>query len=144
MVSQNLTPTVEIHGKPAPVTNGYRLRKFAPNRADRAKLLVAAGCVHGLLEVGAGGHKGHFLRHGFLAHQRVVHQIRVDGLDRILRGEKPSDLPIEFPTKLELVMNMKTMRTLGPNGATDPSCPRRRSDRMRSVIGTKRTPVGAT
>jgi putative ABC transport system substrate-binding protein len=34
-------------------------------------------------------------------------------IDRILRGEKPSNLPIEFPTKLELVMNMKTMRTLG-------------------------------
>jgi putative ABC transport system substrate-binding protein len=34
-------------------------------------------------------------------------------VDRILRGEKASDLPIEFPTKLELVMNMKAMRTLG-------------------------------
>jgi putative ABC transport system substrate-binding protein len=34
-------------------------------------------------------------------------------VDRILRGEKPSDLPIEFPTKLELVMNMKAMRRLG-------------------------------
>jgi putative ABC transport system substrate-binding protein len=34
-------------------------------------------------------------------------------VDRILRGEKPSDLPIELPTKLDLVMNMKTMRTLG-------------------------------
>lgn len=34
-------------------------------------------------------------------------------VDRILRGDKPSELPIEFPTKLELVVNMKTMKALG-------------------------------
>ncbi len=34
-------------------------------------------------------------------------------VDRIFRCEKPSDLLIEFPTKLELVINLKTMRTLG-------------------------------
>jgi putative tryptophan/tyrosine transport system substrate-binding protein len=33
-------------------------------------------------------------------------------VDRILRGDNPSDLPIEFPTRLELVMNMKAMRAL--------------------------------
>jgi putative ABC transport system substrate-binding protein len=50
---------------------------------------------------------------GYGANTAALLQVVASYFDRILRGIKINELPVQFPTKFELVINLKTARAMG-------------------------------
>ena len=81
--------------------------------AHRASIISAAArnnvpAVYGLSEI---ARVGGLLSYGI--DQVDIYRRAASYVDRILRGAKPGDLPVQFPTKFEMVVNLKTAKALG-------------------------------
>jgi putative ABC transport system substrate-binding protein len=83
---------------------------FSTHRTRSAELAIQhrlPGMYEARAQVVAGGLMYYNANHGAI-HRRAAYYV-----DRILKGTKPADLPVEQPTKFELVINLKTAQALG-------------------------------
>ena len=77
-------------------------------------LIVTLAARHKLPAVYFQRELRHWRRLDLLGPDLVDQYRRAAGyVDRILKGEKPADLPVQAPTKYELVINLKTAKALG-------------------------------
>ena len=147
---QSAAPSVGVEVSPVNVRDAGEIERAvaAFARASNGGLIVTASAlavVHRELIVAlAARHKlpavyyrRYFVTSGGLISYGpdVVDQFRraAGYVDRILKGEKPADLPVQAPTKYELVINLKTAKALGLDVPAIAARPRRRGDRMKTA-----------
>ena len=115
---------VELRNPPYDLTDAFRTAArgraeavlllmspiFFPQRAQVAELGLKSGLptVCGLSQY---AHAGALMSYG--ANLDDMFRQAASYIDKILKGVKPADLPVEQPTKFELVINLKTARALG-------------------------------
>jgi ABC-type uncharacterized transport system substrate-binding protein len=95
-------------------SNGGLIVTGSPGAISHRTLIVALAARHRLPAVYPGRYfavDGGLISYG----ADTLDQLRraASYVDRILKGEKPGDLPVQAPTKYELVTNMKTAKALG-------------------------------
>jgi putative ABC transport system substrate-binding protein len=129
-VIQSVAPSVGVEVSPVNVRDPGEIERTvtAFARASNGGLIVTTSAltvVHrDLIITLAAKHKlpaiyyrRYFVTSGGLisyGYDAVDHFRRAAGyVDRILKGEKPADLPVQTPTRYELVINLKTAKTLG-------------------------------
>jgi putative ABC transport system substrate-binding protein len=94
--------------------NGGLIAASGAGVIKHRELIVALAARHRLPAVYA--YRSHVMSGGLISYgsDQIDHFRRAAGyIDRILKGEKPADLPVQAPTKYELVINLKTAKALG-------------------------------
>src|SRR5207247_1586253 len=94
--------------------NGGLIAPTAGGVLKHRELIVALAARHGLPAVYA--YRSHVMSGGLMSYgtDNLDQYRRAAGyVDRILKGEKPADLPVQAPTKYELTINLKTAKALG-------------------------------
>ena len=79
--------------------------------AQRASVISARNNVPAVYSLSEAARDGGLLSYG--ADTVDLFRRAASYVDRILRGVKPGDLPVQFPTKYEMVVNLKTAKALG-------------------------------
>jgi len=94
--------------------NGGLIILPSPNTLVQRRVIMATAARHGLPAIYP---YGFFAREGGLISYGIVpsdnFQRAASYVDRILRGAKAGELPVQVPTKFELVINLRTAKTLG-------------------------------
>jgi ABC-type uncharacterized transport system substrate-binding protein len=95
------------------LNGGLVVTSSAPATVNR-KLIISTAARHKLPAIYS--RRLHVADGGLISYGADVidmHRRAASYVDRILKGEKPSDLPVQAPTKYELVINLKTAKALG-------------------------------
>ena len=95
-------------------SNGGLVVTAAPLALVHRDLIVTLAARHKLCAIYNG--RSYVTAGGLISYGPDIHDLyrRAAGyIDRVLKGEKPSDLPVQAPTKFETVINMKTAKALG-------------------------------
>jgi putative ABC transport system substrate-binding protein len=99
-MGKQLPDGLYVRGSPLMAANGKRVADFAlKSQLPSIYIIRTAVEAGGLMSYGADQAE---------SYRRVAYFV-----DRILKGTKPADLPVEQPTKFELVINLKTAKQIG-------------------------------
>ena len=113
-VADDLADIDSVIGSFAGDRNGALMVLANRNTIVRRKLIIAAAGKHRLPAIYS---YRYFVEDGGLASYGAdlagLYKRAASYVDRILKGEKPADLPVQQPTNYELTLNLKTARALG-------------------------------